>query len=167
MNQENSPELKVGISKQFATNSKVLLGIFFVVVIAGAFMTGFSSREAGGATTGGNMVLKTKSFQPSEAIPQKYTCDGADVSPDLTWEDAHGAPPTIPFWRGEAPARTPELSTYISNLREKVHHGFTTSELIEMWDWIDPERSRSSRTSTTAPRCLSRVIVSQRSRVNL
>jgi ATP-dependent helicase Lhr and Lhr-like helicase len=25
-------------------------------------------------------------------------------------EDAHGAPPGIPFWRGEAPARTQELS---------------------------------------------------------
>jgi len=34
------------------------------------------------------MVLKTKAFQPSDAIPQNYTCDGADVSPDLTWEGA-------------------------------------------------------------------------------
>ena len=25
-------------------------------------------------------------------------------------EDAHGSPPTVPFWRGEAPARTTELS---------------------------------------------------------
>ena len=25
-------------------------------------------------------------------------------------EDAHGAPPTVPFWNGEAPARTEELS---------------------------------------------------------
>ncbi len=48
-------------------------------------------------------------------------------------EDAHGAPPTIPFWRGEAPARTPELSAYVSNLREKVHHGLTTAELIETY----------------------------------
>ncbi len=34
------------------------------------------------------MVLKTKAFQQSEVIPQKHTCDGADVSPDLTWEGA-------------------------------------------------------------------------------
>jgi ATP-dependent Lhr-like helicase len=35
-------------------------------------------------------------------------------------EDAHGAPPTIPFWRGEAPARTAELSQHVADLREKV-----------------------------------------------
>ena len=29
-------------------------------------------------------------------------------------EDAHGAPPTIPFWRGEAPSRTSELSAQVS-----------------------------------------------------
>ena len=35
-------------------------------------------------------------------------------------EDAHGAPPTIPFWRGEAPARTSELSETLSQVREEV-----------------------------------------------
>ena len=35
-------------------------------------------------------------------------------------EDAHGAPPTVPFWRGEAPARTAELSQHVANLREQV-----------------------------------------------
>jgi ATP-dependent helicase Lhr and Lhr-like helicase len=35
-------------------------------------------------------------------------------------EDAHGAPPTIPFWRGEAPARTDELSQHVSELRQKI-----------------------------------------------
>ena len=35
-------------------------------------------------------------------------------------EDAHGAPPTIPFWRGEAPARTDELSQHVGELRERV-----------------------------------------------
>src|SRR5271169_5773596 len=35
-------------------------------------------------------------------------------------EDAHGAPPTIPFWRGEAPARTDELSFHVAELRERV-----------------------------------------------
>ncbi len=33
-------------------------------------------------------------------------------------EDAHGSPPTVPFWIGEAPARTDELSLTISNLRQ-------------------------------------------------
>src|SRR6266403_6121526 len=35
-------------------------------------------------------------------------------------EDAQGAAPTIPFWRGEAPARTDELSTQVAVLREKI-----------------------------------------------
>jgi ATP-dependent helicase Lhr and Lhr-like helicase len=35
-------------------------------------------------------------------------------------EDAHGAPPSVPFWRGEAPARTIELSLHVSNLRQKI-----------------------------------------------
>jgi ATP-dependent Lhr-like helicase len=35
-------------------------------------------------------------------------------------EDAHGAAPTIPFWRGEAPARTAELSERVSEVRGKV-----------------------------------------------
>ncbi|MGA2607589.1 MAG: DEAD/DEAH box helicase [Terriglobia bacterium] len=35
-------------------------------------------------------------------------------------EDAHGAAPDIPFWLGEAPARTPELSARVSEIREKI-----------------------------------------------
>ncbi|HKF04758.1 MAG TPA: DEAD/DEAH box helicase [Candidatus Sulfotelmatobacter sp.] len=34
--------------------------------------------------------------------------------------DAHGAPPSVPFWRGEAPARTQELSAHVGELREKI-----------------------------------------------
>ncbi len=35
-------------------------------------------------------------------------------------EDAQGAPPTIPFWVGEAPSRTRELSDAVGTLREEV-----------------------------------------------
>ncbi len=35
-------------------------------------------------------------------------------------EDAHGAAPTIPFWRGEAPARTDELSLDVAHLRGRI-----------------------------------------------
>jgi ATP-dependent Lhr-like helicase len=34
--------------------------------------------------------------------------------------DAHGMPPTIPFWLGEAPGRTKELSRAVSRLRAEV-----------------------------------------------
>ena len=36
-------------------------------------------------------------------------------------EDAQGAAPTIPFWLGEAPGRTKELSEEVSDLREELH----------------------------------------------
>ena len=35
-------------------------------------------------------------------------------------EDAHGQPPGIPFWLGEAPSRTAELSRSVSKFREDV-----------------------------------------------
>jgi ATP-dependent Lhr-like helicase len=35
-------------------------------------------------------------------------------------EDAKGQPPSIPFWLGEAPARTDELSEAVSRLRERI-----------------------------------------------
>lgn len=35
-------------------------------------------------------------------------------------EDAHGQPPNIPFWFGEAPGRTVELSEAVSDLSEKL-----------------------------------------------
>jgi ATP-dependent Lhr-like helicase len=35
-------------------------------------------------------------------------------------EDAHGAPPSVPFWRGEAPARTEELSLHVADLRQQI-----------------------------------------------
>jgi ATP-dependent Lhr-like helicase len=36
-------------------------------------------------------------------------------------EDAHGAPPTIPFWNGEAPSRTPELSAEVAGVRDTLN----------------------------------------------
>jgi ATP-dependent Lhr-like helicase len=35
-------------------------------------------------------------------------------------EDAHGQPPSIPFWLGEAPGRTLELSAAVSRLRQEI-----------------------------------------------
>jgi ATP-dependent helicase Lhr and Lhr-like helicase len=35
-------------------------------------------------------------------------------------EDAHGQPPNVPFWRGEAPQRTIELSRFVSALRQEI-----------------------------------------------
>ena len=44
-------------------------------------------------------------------------------------EDAHGAPPNIPFWRGEAPSRTAELSTEVARLRSDIDHALEATTL--------------------------------------
>jgi ATP-dependent Lhr-like helicase len=64
-------------------------------------------------------------------------------------EDAHGAPPSVPFWRGEAPARTQELSAHVGNLREKISEmlphtspvGFspTQPEVAKAVGWLKQE----------------------------
>ncbi|HUG03916.1 MAG TPA: DEAD/DEAH box helicase, partial [Steroidobacteraceae bacterium] len=49
-------------------------------------------------------------------------------------EDAKGAPPTIPFWFGEAPARSDELSASVSRLREQaLVHLAGGPEACEQW----------------------------------
>lgn len=45
-------------------------------------------------------------------------------------ENAHGAPPSVPFWLGESPGRTKELSAQVANLREKI------SESNEIQQWL-------------------------------
>ena len=61
-------------------------------------------------------------------------------------EDAHGAPPNIPFWQGEAPSRTVELSSEVGNLREEIlsRAGITPSPPME--NSVPPERPRSHAT---------------------
>jgi len=53
-------------------------------------------------------------------------------------EDAHGQPPNIPFWLGEAPGRTPELSFAVSRLREEVSERLRDLESLST---DDPEEA--------------------------
>src|SRR3982075_3682328 len=48
-------------------------------------------------------------------------------------EDAHGAPPTVPFWRGEAPARTAELSQQLGELRKEIRDRLPGVVPVEGW----------------------------------
>ena len=67
----------------------------------------------------------------------------------LLVEDAHGAPPGIPFWRGEAPARTQELSQHVADLRREISErlmnvspvGFSASQpqAAETIAWLKEE----------------------------
>ena len=44
-------------------------------------------------------------------------------------EDAQGQPPTIPFWLGEAPGRSDELSTAVSRLRKEIQERLEAAEM--------------------------------------
>ena len=48
-------------------------------------------------------------------------------------EDAGGAAPTIPFWLGEGPARTPELSAEVAALREEVVNRLNDPDAAARW----------------------------------
>jgi ATP-dependent Lhr-like helicase len=55
-------------------------------------------------------------------------------------ENAHGAPPTIPFWNGEAPGRTVELSEEVSDLRIELAHRISTNgDLKGTIAWAEKE----------------------------
>jgi ATP-dependent Lhr-like helicase len=56
-------------------------------------------------------------------------------------EDAHGQPPSIPFWLGEAPARTHELSVSVSRLREEIAARVNTDDvnLQPATEWLTNE----------------------------
>ena len=47
--------------------------------------------------------------------------------------DAQGAPPTIPFWLGESPGRTLELSRAVSDVRESVARRAAEAEAPDGW----------------------------------
>ena len=53
-----------------------------------ALSSACQSRErdqAGEGSEGMTVQLSSSAFRDGEAIPQKYTCDGEDVSPQLSW----------------------------------------------------------------------------------
>lgn len=51
-------------------------------------------------------------------------------------EDAKGAPPNIPFWFGEAPGRTDELSLAVSRLREAMAVRIAEGGAWQARDWL-------------------------------
>jgi ATP-dependent Lhr-like helicase len=53
-------------------------------------------------------------------------------------EDARGQPPTIPFWLGEAPARSDELSTAVAQLRKDLEPRLGDRDAAVAWLLSDP-----------------------------
>lgn len=67
-----------------------------VVMISVLFLFTVSCQRpaSSDATQGGvpmSLVLHSSSFANGSAIPRQYTCDGANLSPALTWTGAPGA----------------------------------------------------------------------------
>ena len=54
-------------------------------------------------------------------------------------EDAQGMPPTVPFWVGEAPARTAELSEEVSALRAGVDEFLAKGDEAGARSWVESE----------------------------
>ena len=58
---------------------------------------------------------------------------------DVRVADAKGAPPTIPFWLGEAPARSDELSRAVSDLRQEVGQRLSAASPDTAVSWLMSE----------------------------
>jgi Raf kinase inhibitor-like YbhB/YbcL family protein len=56
-------------------------------LLALAAAVGLTSREGSAMA----LALTSTAFKAGETIPQKYTCDGQDVSPPLAWTDPPAA----------------------------------------------------------------------------
>jgi ATP-dependent Lhr-like helicase len=54
-------------------------------------------------------------------------------------EDARGQPPGMPFWLGEGPARTAELSSAVSLLREDVERQLNSNGTQQLEKWLVSE----------------------------
>jgi len=59
----------------------LVVAIFCGQAVAGPAATG-AERSAQ------NITLSSSAFQAGGLIPRQYTCDGSDVSPPLTWQNA-------------------------------------------------------------------------------
>jgi ATP-dependent helicase Lhr and Lhr-like helicase len=86
-------------------------GLFTVIAEPEGMMVGTVDEDFAVESSRGDIILLgTASWRISRV----------ESSGRMIVEDAHGAPPSVPFWRGEAPARTAELSLHVANLRQKL-----------------------------------------------
>jgi ATP-dependent Lhr-like helicase len=68
--------------------------------------------------------------------------------------DAQGAPPSVPFWLGEAPGRTKELSDEVSDLRAKVGGWLERGDPDSARRWLEDECGIDQAASDTIVRYL-------------
>ena len=68
--------------------------------------------------------------------------------------DAQGAPPSVPFWLGEAPGRTEELSDEVSDLRARVSDFLEKGDSDGARQWLEVECGIDQAASDTIVRYL-------------
>lgn len=71
------------IRRRFPPGGFIAFGVALAAAAAGG--TAMARKEAS------TMKLASAAFREGQTIPTKHTCDGADVSPLLTWSDAPAA----------------------------------------------------------------------------
>ena len=104
---------------------------------------------------------------PSRAMPATSCCSatppGAFAASSRTpaacwWKMRTAPPPTVPFWRGEAPARTDELSLHVADLREQISKLLPNTAPLPVplkpgaWAKCAPSESATSKDASTATR---------------
>lgn len=60
----------------------------WILVVAVIFVTGNVNVAAAGNKKKSSLKLQSKSFEDGKAIPDKYTCNGQNLSPELNWSGA-------------------------------------------------------------------------------
>lgn len=65
------------------TSMKFARGIILVFVLSAGCIR--EDAQVKNRTTSENFSLTSKGFKQGDTIPSKYTCDGEDVSPPLSW----------------------------------------------------------------------------------
>ena len=68
--------------KYIIKNSRVKIAILFILF---SCVIGIHVEAIGKESYAMNLDIKSTAFGEGGLIPKKYTCDGADVSPQLSW----------------------------------------------------------------------------------
>ena len=76
--------VRVHLSRR-AVDSRLIIGLLLVP----ALLAAHADASSHPSKKGGHMLqLTSSSFQPEGNIPRQFTCEGEDISPDLTWKNA-------------------------------------------------------------------------------
>ena len=77
-----------------------------VIILCGSFLG--CDRDGGIDSTKGELRLRSPSFQDGEVIPKRHTGDGADVSPEFSWEGVPGGTVELVLIMDDPDAPRPE-----------------------------------------------------------